>query len=445
MDDLAAEATGLLQAMIRNRCVNDGSPESGHEVRNVDLIESYLAGSGLRIERYVSPAGRVNLATRIEGSDPAAPTLMYLAHTDVVPVNANGWKRDPFAAELVEGEVWGRGAVDMLNMTATMAVALRRLATSPGFRPKGTLIYLAVADEEAGGTHGTSYLIENEADAVRANYVITESGGFPMQSAAGIRLPVLVAEKSANWSRLRVRGTPSHGSMPLGTDNALVKAAEVVRRLASYNAPARITDTWRQFIQGMAFPAPIADVLLDPERVFQALNTFPPGMRRWGHACTHNTFSPNVMQAGSKVNIVADDVVLDVDCRALPGYVVDDVRAMLLDALGDMAGQVEIVSISPELPSESPTGTPLWDAIQRTTGAIYPGSQLIPLLMQGTTDARFFRRLGIPAYGFGLFSQRISLEDLTTMAHGNDERVDVDSLTMATTLWEALARDFLAV
>jgi acetylornithine deacetylase/succinyl-diaminopimelate desuccinylase-like protein len=444
VSDATAEVTDLLQRMIRNECVNDGTADSGHEVRNVDLIESVLAGSGLPIERYQSPAGRVSLVTRIEGSDPQAPTLMYMAHTDVVPVNLTGWKRDPFAAELVDGVVWGRGAVDMLNMTASMTVAMRRLAKAPAFRPKGTLIFLAVADEEAGGNHGAAYLAEHETDAVRADYVITEAGGFPMPSPAGVRLPVLVAEKAANWSRLRIRGTPGHGSMTLGTDNALVKAAEVVRRIAEYRAPARITDTWRQFIEGMSFPAPIADLLLDPERIMSALDSFPPGMRRWAHACTHNTFAPTVMRAGTKVNIIADDVQLDVDIRSLPGYAIEDTRAMLRDALGDMADQVEIVSMSPESPSESPVDTPLWDALQRVSSGFYQGSKLVPLLMQGTTDARFFRRMGIPAYGFSLFSQKISLEDLAAMGHGDNERIDVDSLTMATGLWEALARDFLA-
>src|SRR5688572_22267411 len=165
-----------------------------------------------------------------------------MGHTDVVPANPDGWDRDPFGAELVDGEVWGRGAVDMLNLTASMAVATRQLAQS-GFSPEGTLVYLAVADEEALGAHGAKHLVEHERDAVQADYVITESGGIPMETGSGIKLPVLVGEKGSCWSMLRVRGTPGHGSQPFRTDNALVKAAEVVRRIDAYRPETRISET----------------------------------------------------------------------------------------------------------------------------------------------------------------------------------------------------------
>src|SRR6478752_6488833 len=175
------EVTDLLQHLIRNACVNDGTVESGQEVRSADLLTTYLEGSGIDLQRFEAAPGRTSLVARIEGRDPKAPTLLLMGHTDVVPVNADHWRHDPFGGELVNtddgvAEVWGRGAVDMLNLTATMAVATRRLAAS-GFRPKGTLIYLAVADEEALGTHGADHLVTNERDAVQADYVITESGG----------------------------------------------------------------------------------------------------------------------------------------------------------------------------------------------------------------------------------------------------------------------------
>ncbi len=147
-DDPTAEATALLQDLIRNSCVNDGSPESGEEIRSAELLTGYLAGAGLDIEIYEPSPGRRSVLSKIEGSDPTAPSLLLMGHTDVVPVNPDGWSRDPFGAELVDGMIWGRGAVDMLNLTASMAVAFRRLADS-GFTPKGTISYLAVADEEA--------------------------------------------------------------------------------------------------------------------------------------------------------------------------------------------------------------------------------------------------------------------------------------------------------
>jgi acetylornithine deacetylase/succinyl-diaminopimelate desuccinylase-like protein len=193
-DDVTAEVTDLLQHMIRNACVNDGTIASGNEVRSADLLTSYLEGDGLDIERYDAAPGRTSLVTRIEGSDPEAPTLLLMGHTDVVPVNEDGWRHDPFGGELIDGEVWGRGAVDMLNLTASMAVATKRLARG-GFRPRGTLVYLAVADEEALGSLGAGHLVEHEADAIRADYVVTESGGIPIPSPTGLKLPVIVAEK----------------------------------------------------------------------------------------------------------------------------------------------------------------------------------------------------------------------------------------------------------
>ena len=154
-DSTTLEVTDLLQQLIRNACVNDGTPASGGELRSVDLLADYFEGSGLDMERYEPEPGRGNLVVRIDGADPAAPSLLLMGHTDVVPANPDGWQRDPFGAELVDGEVWGRGAVDMLNLTASMAVATKHLAQD-GFRPRGSLVYLAVADEEALGTSGRS-------------------------------------------------------------------------------------------------------------------------------------------------------------------------------------------------------------------------------------------------------------------------------------------------
>src|SRR5215210_337738 len=140
-----------------------------------------------------------------------------MGHSDVVPANTERWRRDPFGGELVDGEVWGRGALDMLYLTATMAVATRRLAAS-GWRPRGTLVYLAVADEEAGGAHGAEWLVRHQRDTVGADYVVTESGGWQVDGPTGRRVVVTVGEKGIDWRRLRVRGVPGHGSMPFGAD-----------------------------------------------------------------------------------------------------------------------------------------------------------------------------------------------------------------------------------
>jgi len=242
--DPSAEVTDLLQLLIRNRCVNDGTPESRHESRSAALLEDYLHGPGVTLRRFASVPDRESLVVRLEGSDPKAPSLLLLAHTDVVPANPDGWTRDPFAAELADGIVWGRGAVDMLNLTASMAVALKRLVKS-GFRPRGTLVYAAVADEEAAGVHGVEWLVEHEREAIETDYVITECGGARLPFGRGApRLPIMVAEKGGAGLQIRVGGSPAHASMPFGSDNAVVKAAEIVHRLAMQRRPARIHDVW---------------------------------------------------------------------------------------------------------------------------------------------------------------------------------------------------------
>jgi acetylornithine deacetylase/succinyl-diaminopimelate desuccinylase-like protein len=440
---IAAEVTDLLQHLIRNACVNDGSRESGEEVRSADLLASYLDGRGLDIERYEPAPGRTSLVARIEGSDPDAPSLLLMGHTDVVPANERGWHHDPFGGELIDGEVWGRGAIDMLNLTASMAVATKRLADG-GFRPRGTLVYLAVADEEALGTWGAEHLSEHELDAVGADYVITESGGIPIPGGDGeLRLPVLVGEKGSCWCTLRITGTPGHASQPWRTDNALVTASEVVRRLADYRPETRIHDTWRRFLEGMGYPDEVVAPLLDPDRLLDALAGLPLGMARQFHACTHTTIAPTVAHAGTKTNVIPDRVDLQLDVRTLPGETLPDVRAMIDDALGDLAARVELVDAHDDPATESGADTPLWDTLDRASKAFYSGSHLVPTFNVGATDARFFRRLGATAYGYGLFSRKLTFEEFGRMFHGDDERVDVESLRLSTELWEAVARDLL--
>jgi acetylornithine deacetylase/succinyl-diaminopimelate desuccinylase-like protein len=437
-----ADAVDLLRHLVRNACVNDGTPESGHETASVDVLAQYLGDSGLDLERYEPRPGRESLVARIEGSDPSAPTLLLMGHTDVVPANPDGWRRDPFGGELVDGEVWGRGAVDMLNLTATMAVAFRGLARE-GFTPRGTLVYLAVADEESLGTWGAEHLVTRERDAVAADYVVTEAGGFQLPNPDGPRLPVIVGEKGSYWCRISVRGTPGHASQPYRTDNALVTAAEVVRRLSEYRAPTEIHDTWRRFIDGVGFPDEWSSALVDADRLPGLCEQLPVGLARQAHACTHTTFAPTVIHGGTKTNVIPDEVTVEVDIRTLPGQRAADVRALLDDALGDLLPAVEITPFDENESTASPADTPLWDSMARVSSRLVEGSSLVPYLTVGATDARFFRRAGSVAYGFGLFSRRVGFEDYATMFHGNDERVDVESLGLSTALWDALARDLV--
>ncbi len=444
-NDLTSATVELLQTLIRNECVNDGTASSGNESRNADVLQSYVEGTGVQIERWEPTAGRASFVARLEGRDPGAPSLCLMGHTDVVPVHAAGWQRDPFGGELVDGEVWGRGAIDMLNLTASMAVATRHLAAT-GWKPRGTLIYFAVADEEAGGHFGAEWLADNAYDDIKADYVLTESGGLAMRTPTGTHVTVTVAEKGIAWRRIRVRGTPGHGSMPFGTDNALVKAAEVVRRLHAYRPQARINDIWRAYAQAVDVDDDTRAALLDPARVYgacQAIAATSPGVARFAHACTHTTFSPNVVAGGVKTNVVPDTVDIDVDIRTLPGETAPDVADHLAAALGDMAATVEIVPIQDGLSSASPVTGELWDAVGRAVRRQYPDAGLVPRITAGGTDARFYRERGATAYGFGLYSPQVGPGDFASRFHGNDERVDVESLRMTTQLWLDVVTDLL--
>ncbi|HSJ90526.1 MAG TPA: M20/M25/M40 family metallo-hydrolase [Ilumatobacter sp.] len=446
MSSLTGETVELLRTMIRNACVNDGTPESGEETRNADTLQHFFEGAGLDTERFESMPGRSSIVARIEGSDPDAPSLCLMGHTDVVPVSPEGWSHDPFGGELIrtaEGveEIWGRGAIDMLDLTSSMAVAFRHLARS-GFRPKGDLIYFGVADEEAGGVWGAEWMFEHHPDAIDATYCLTELGGWSTVDDHGHRhVTVNVGEKGLNWRKLRVSGTPGHGSMPFGADNALVKAAEIVRRLAEHRPAPHLDETWRGLVDTMSIPPELRRALLDPATVFDTIASLPTPVARTCHALTHTTISPNVAHGGQKTNVIPDAVDIEVDIRTVPGTTKADVDAMLADALGELAGHVDIVDLQIGDPTRSSTDNALWDTISKHIQVAYPGASIVPGLVVGGTDARFYRHRGRVAYGAGLFSPTMDFATFGSRFHGHDERIDVESLALVTDFWVNIARD----
>ena len=438
--ELTGETTELLQAMIRNGCVNDGTPDSGDERRNADLLQTYLEGAGLDVERFTSRADRTSIVARIEGSDPEAPTLCLMGHTDVVPVSPEGWSRDPFDGDLVDGEVWGRGAIDMLNLTSSMAVAFRTLAQA-GWKPRGTLIYFGVADEEAGGVWGAKWMADHHWDAIASDYVLTEMGGWP--HGGGRKVGICVGEKGIAWRRLTVKGTPGHGSMPYGADNAVIKASEVVRRLSEYNPGAHLDEMWAARVGASNLADDLKSGLLDPARLADTLAGLPQGQSKLFHACTHTTISPNMMHGGVKTNVIPDSVQIDVDIRTLPGVTAEDVNRYVREALGDLAEHVEVESIFDDEATASSTRNSLFETLTRATRTVYPEADLLPELIVGATDARFFRQKGAVAYGTGLYAPDVTFEQFASRFHGHDERIDVRSLGLCTDYWLDICREFL--
>ena len=445
LDSLTGQTVELLQTLIRNRCVNDGTAESGEEVRNADVLQHLVEGAGIDVQRYEPTPGRVSIVGRIEGSDPDAPSLCLMGHTDVVPVHPEGWINDPFGGELIDGEVWGRGAVDMLNLTSSMAVAFRHLADT-GFRPRGDLIFFGVADEEAGSAHGARWMADHEPDAIRADYVLTENGGLHSGPTDAPFVGVNVAEKGVAWRRLTVRGVPGHGSMPFRSDNALVKAAAVVQRLADYRPAPRFHELWPTRVETLGLPDDLAAILLDPARIDAALESLPsaPAAAHL-YSCTHTTFSPNLVDGGvMKANVIPDHVTIEVDVRTLPGEGVEEVDAHLREALGDeLADEVEVDVLMNDPASISRIDTPLWDSLQRAVTKPFPSARISPQFIVGFTDSRIYREMGAVAYGAGLFSPSLDAGEFGARFHGHNERIDTDSLALTTQLWLDVARDML--
>lgn len=439
------EATDLLQQLIRNQCVNDGRPESGGEVRNAQTLGAYLAGPGVEIQQYESRPGRGSMALRIEGTDKKAPSLLLMGHIDVVPADPNGWSRDPFCGDLVNGEIWGRGAIDMLSITATMAVAVKKLLRD-GWKPKGTLIFSGMADEEALGTWGAEWLVQNKWDDVKATAVLTESGEppLPIPTKGGPKAIMVVGEKGSHWVGLKVKGTPGHGSMPYKTDNALVKAAEVVKRIAAYQPKLHLDGAWREFVDAMQFEEPLAAGLVNEAGFAQAVAQVPVGLARVFDASAHTTFSPNILHSGQKTNIIPDSALMQIDIRTVPGDDGERVRAMLREAIGDLWEHVEIVDEDENPPSRSKTDAPIFQVMRNVTRKVLKGAEIVPSFTIGATDSRFFRRKGVPAYGYSVYSSNIPFDEFMTMFHGRNERIDQESLRLMLDLYEQTAREYLS-
>ena len=431
----------LLRQLIQNRCVNDGTVGSGHEYRSVETLADYFGVKGEIVE---PEPGRQSVVYRVPGSDPNAPSLALVPHLDVVPVNPSGWSVDPFAAEISDGMIFGRGAVDMLNLTAGMATAARPYITGEKKLP-GDFVFAAVADEENSGILGAKYLVDNHWDMVRADYLLTEVAYPAWQTASGPVYPISVGEKGPFWTRMRSEGSPGHGSAPYGSDNAIESMSAALNGLFTTPMPVAITDEWREFVAEMDLDDDLAAALVDPDRVDGAIDRLAvdnPTFARYVHAATHLTVSPNMVTGGIKTNVVPDSAVAHVDMRALPGMDRDFVDQHLRKAMGSAGDRIELEPIADHGASTSSQGNALWDAIVDGIETQTGSRRVAPALMTVATDARFWRERGTIAYGVGLFDDRIGFSEFLSLFHGHDERVTVDSVGKTTDLLESVLARF---
>ncbi|MBL5973548.1 MAG: M20/M25/M40 family metallo-hydrolase [Candidatus Leucobacter sulfamidivorax] len=429
-----SDTVELLRELVRAACVNTGDPASGGEIRAVRVLQRFLAEAIARgtVETQVFEAapGRSSLVARVRGTDPEAPVLGLLGHLDVVPADTERWTRDPFGGDLVDGEVWGRGTVDMLYLTAAFACALRDVALAPT-PPRGGLVLLAVADEEAGGDYGLRRLLQEHPDIFGITEAVSESGGMRM----GAYVAIDVAEKGSAGRRLVVRGTPGHASIPYGAHSAAVVAGEVLQRLATVAPAIELGPLWRPFVEARVDDPALKERMLDPVRLDAALPELG-GIAGYAHAASRVTISPTVLRSGQAHNVIPDEAYIDLDIRTLPGTTDKEIDLLLAGMLHGLSAEVEIRYLRGWPATASSVDTPLFAAIRRAIAGA-DGSSVVPIMAAGGSDARELRGLGIPSYGFGLLSTEWSYERYRERIHAHDERIDVASVGLTL---EALRR-----
>ena len=377
---------------------------------------------------------RANLVARIRGGD--GPSLALLCHTDTVLADPGEWERDPWSGDLVDGEVWGRGALDMKDQVAASAVAFASLARE-GFAPAGDLLFVATADEEVGEGvgYGLRWLVEEHPDAARCEYAINEGGGERLLLGG---VPVYVcatAEKMSAPFTVRVHGRSGHASMPGIADNALVKAAPYLEALGAYEPPRQLIPEAAAFLDVVLGEVPPLDEALARAA---AVDPILPALVE---PLLSFTLSPTMIDASHQRNVVPAVCEIEVDCRLLPETSPEEVAPLIRAALGD--GDYELEFGESVGGTRSPLATPLWQALEQFTASIEPGAVLAPRACAGFTDSHFLREAyGTVAYGF--FPMRaMDTAVANTLIHSADERVPVDDLELGVDFLRFTARSLL--
>ena len=441
----------LLKQLIRNACVNDLTADSGNEVRNAQTLEDFFADAGdsVEVRRFEPHPGRVSVAFTVPGSDPDAEPLTLLGHTDVVPVDEEKWTQDPFGAKVVEAEdgarIYGRGATDMLFITASMAAVTREVAleAQAGNPPRGTLTFVACADEEARGGLGAGWIAKNEPEAFSWRNCLSETGGshIPVQgSDGGDAIVVVVGEKGAAQRRITIHGDAGHGSAPYGREITVGLIGEVARRLAAIEPDVVSDDIWQGYVRSFRFDPGTEAALIAGENY----EAFGP-LARYSHAMSHLTVSPTVLRAGGAINVLPSTAYVELDIRPLPGQGQEDVDKLLREALGDLAERVHIEHLITEEATVSPASGPLYDAIVDTYREFFPTADIVPTIAAGGSDLRFGRRLGGVGYGFALHAAGRGFGEVLDQLHSHDEFVHVEDVELTARAYRSLVRRFLGV
>ena len=428
---LRDEVTQLLQQLLRQNTVNP----PGNEILAANVLRDYFARGGIEVELYARDPARPNVVARLKGAD--GPSLAFLSHTDTVFADPAEWDRDPWSGDLVDGEVWGRGALDMKSQVAASAVAFASLKRE-GFEPAGELIFLTVADEEVGQGvgWGLRWLVKEHPEAVRCDYAINEGGGDRLLLGGNPVYLCGTAEKMSAPFTLRVRGRSGHASMPGIADNALVKAARYVEALGAYEPPRSMIPEARGFLEAVLGEAPPLDEAL--ARAGELSPLLPPLVE----PLLSLTLSPTMIDASHQRNVIPALCEVTVDCRLLPEQTPADAEPLIRAALGN--GSYELEWIEATGGTRSALETPLWDALAGFVTEIEPGARMAPIACAGFTDSHYLRETyGTTAYGF-FPVKAMDAQLATTLVHSANERVAVDDLELGTEVLRAVATKLLA-
>jgi acetylornithine deacetylase/succinyl-diaminopimelate desuccinylase-like protein len=412
------ETAVIARDLIRFDTTNHGEGRSNGEREAAEYVEARLRAMGLEPAVFEAAPRRTSVVARVPGANPDKPALVLHGHLDVVPADPRNWSVDPFAGEIRDGMLWGRGAVDMKDMDAMILAAVGDILAE-GRLPERELVLGFFADEEAGGLYGAGWLVDEHPELFAgATEAISEVGGYSISVGDERAYLLQTGEKSLVWVRLVAHGTAAHGSR-LVRDNAITRLAEAVAAIGRREWPLRLTDTTRELL------AAIAGALgVDPERVSPDELALATGSASGFITATLRTTSnPTLLDAGYKHNVIPDRAEALVDIRTLPGEE-DAVLAEIRELIGP---DIEIQTVHRDVGLEAPTRGPLVDAVTDALRAHDPEATVFPYLLSGGTDNKSLSRLGIAGYGFAPLRLPADI-DFPAMFHGVDERVPLDAL-----------------
>ena len=422
--ELGAEAVGLLQRLIRI----DTSNPPGNEGKAQDLLHELLTDAGFECELAAREPERPNLVARLRGSSPG-PVLCLLSHVDTVPADPSDWSADPWSGELRDGEVWGRGALDMKGQVAAEVAAAVSLARG-GWRPRGgDLLVVVTADEERGAAYGARWLCAERPDLVRSDLVVNEGGGVAIDFRGRRFYTIALGEKGVARLHLRTHGRAGHASMPRIGDNALLRMAPLLERLAD-QPPLEPTPEAVSFLSSLLDEdlgeAASEDLAVAVDR----LRAEEPALADYlAEPLLGVTLAPVMVEGGVKENVIPAHCEVLVDCRVPPELGENHVRERVAALLGDGGWEIDI----PEtvVGNRSRLEGPLADAIAAWLSEVDTRAMLVPIVMPGFSDSHWFRKeFGATAYGFWP-RREMTLGQLEPLIHGADERVAVADVELS--------------